>query len=165
MDITKKTTSVLDLDGTVVPEHSWALLVVAATSLAFAFHFPLPVACIVVVCLFIPVRPLQNVAPPVFVNTARPWPFVSPVTLWALGVPFPRLFPRLLGQARLQDHQHAAHPGPCQVRRSIVGGVVRERKRRRSPPLKKQATRSSKPIIANHSFFGQNVARYFFLLL
>ena len=112
MDITKKTTSVLDLDGTVVPEHSWALLVVAATSLAFAFHFPLPVACIVVVCLFIPVRPLQNVAPPVFVNTARPWPFVSPVTLWALGVPFSHVYFRaswdkhvskIINMRRIQD--------------------------------------------------------------
>ena len=108
----QKKVSVLDLDGTVVPEHAWVPLVVAATSLAFAFHFPFPVACIFLVCLFIPVRPLRDVRPPVFVNTARPWPFVSPITLWAIGVPFSHVYFRaswdkhvskIINMRRIQD--------------------------------------------------------------
>lgn len=83
----------LDLDGTVVPECAWVFLVGAAASVPFVFEHPV-LLLLAFVCLLVPVRPMQlpESEYPVFVNTARPWPLVSPVTLGCLGVPFHRVY-------------------------------------------------------------------------
>ena len=82
--------SVLDLDGTVVPERSYILLI---TSVVLPFLIP-PLYVLLLWILFAvttPVKPL-NVPEPIFVNTARPWPFISPITIFALGVPLSNIY-------------------------------------------------------------------------
>jgi len=82
--------SVLDLDGTVVPEHSYILLIIAIV-IPFFFN-PMYVLLIwMSFCLSSPVRPLR-VPKPIFVNTARPWPFISPITIFVLGVPLSNIY-------------------------------------------------------------------------
>ena len=84
---------VLDLDGTVVPESSYVLLIMFCLSAVCApWYLTL---CTVVACAtnipVTPIAPLQD-SEGVYVNTARPWPFVSPLTLKALSVPFDRVY-------------------------------------------------------------------------
>ena len=82
--------SVLDLDGTVVPEHSYILLV-TSVFLPF-FTSPLYVCLIwVIFALTARVKPLK-VSGPLFVNTARPWPLISPLTIFVLGVPLSNIY-------------------------------------------------------------------------
>ena len=83
---------VLDLDGTVVPESSYMFLILFCASALFGTWFL--AACMALLCAaMIPVTPIPlEDSEGVYVNTARPWPFVSPLTLRALSVPFDRVY-------------------------------------------------------------------------
>ena len=90
----KKSVAVLDLDGTVVPEFAYFPLI-AAVAVTVAHPFGISWAIVAVawiVSTLVPVQPLRLETNDVYVNTARPWPFVSPVTLVAIGVPFDRVY-------------------------------------------------------------------------
>lgn len=82
---------VLDLDGTVVPELSYVFLILFCLSAVCGpWYLTL---CTGAACVGTPVTPivLQD-SEDVYVNTARPWPFVSPLTLRALSVPFDHVY-------------------------------------------------------------------------
>ena len=90
----KKSVAVLDLDGTVVPEMAY-LPLIAAVAVTVAYPFGISWAVVAVawiVSTLVPVHPICLKTDNVYVNTARPWPFVSPVTLVAIGVPFDRVY-------------------------------------------------------------------------
>ena len=87
--------AVLDLDGTVVPEMAYLpLIAVVAVTAACPFGgVPWVIVALAwIVAMLVPVHPLRLETDDVYVNTARPWPFVSPMTLLAIGVPFDRVY-------------------------------------------------------------------------
>lgn len=94
MENKKTNVAVLDLDGTVVPEMAYFPLI-AAVAVTVAYPFGISWAIVAVawiVSTLVRVCPLPLETDNVYVNTARPWPLVSPVTLVAIGVPFDRVY-------------------------------------------------------------------------
>ncbi len=81
----------MDLDGTVVPEKSYLLLLLVFTGVFVSFPVQFVLVLMSLVCIPVKPLPLHNVDD-VFINTARPWPLVSPKTLWVLSVPFDHVY-------------------------------------------------------------------------